>query len=129
MIYYFTGDYFLISGIFVWKLKELDNCYAKQSGYPKRVSDVFQQATGQTNAMFRVGSYIYIIHDGDKISNYYNDGSTLYVVKGRQNLASTLGKDGVFVDKTIRSAFNHDGKTILIADDLSSFYQVNKYFC
>ena len=85
---------------------------------------MFQQANGYINAMFRIGDYIFVIHDGDKISQYFYYDSTLYVGAAGQSLAAVISKDGVSVDQVIRSAFSHNGKIILVSDDLESFYEV-----
>jgi hypothetical protein len=99
--------------------------------YPKRASVVFQQTYGTLDALMKVETTIFALYAGNMIARYTilprsEDQEPIVSLKwAGKRMKDFLTTKSVTVDKKIKSAFALPGqKTVLVAEDLQSYYEV-----
>merc|ERR1740124_1113256 len=136
----FIRDFvYIVSGPFIWRMRlELDGWHAFDN-YPKRVADVFQQAYGALEALFKVENdkgqiAIFALHAGNKISQYFillREGNTepyIGIKWAGKERKSYLVSSGIAIDTNIKSAFTSNDKTILVEDGLENYFELTWKF-
>ena len=135
---FITSEFaFIVSGPTIWKMRKESDVWYPFDDYPKRVTSVFQQATGVVEAIFKVEARsdtpkfsTFVLHNNNSISRYniiLRDNAEPIITStwaGKQrNIVLTEGK--ITINQKIKAAFTFGDKTILVADDLQSYFEVS----
>jgi len=135
-----VGDFaYIISGPFIWRMRQASDGWHSFDGYPKRVTDVFRQAHGTIEALFVVPhkskTTVFALYAGNLIARYtviLKEGNAepfvLLTWAGKERkdfLKKKLKRKETTVDQLIKGAFAYGpDKTILVADDQLSYFEL-----